>query len=346
MAEPTPALRVEGVCKSFGATAVLDGVDLVVPQGAIVAVLGPSGGGKTTLLRIVAGFEEPDAGTVTIDGTLVAGRGVSTAAERRRVGVVPQEGALFPHLDVAGNVGFGLPRGTGRAARIDEVLALVGLPGAQRLRPHQLSGGQQHRVALARAIAPRPSLVLLDEPFAALDAGLRAQVRDEVLDALQTSRTTAVIVTHDQQEALSVADQVAVLLGGRMAQFAEPAVLYDEPASLAVATFVGEAVVLPGTATEGRVRCALGDLVLRTPATGSVTVVVRPEQIELCGDHQGVAGTVVSRSFFGHDGVVRVAIDGDAPTTVTARVHAARLPARRAGVRVRVVTPVSAYPPR
>jgi iron(III) transport system ATP-binding protein len=306
-----PALAVAGLAKSFGSLDVLRAVDLTVPTGSVTAVLGPSGGGKTTLLRIIAGFDEPDAGTVAIAGTTVASPGHALPPERRRVGVVPQEGALFPHLDVAGNVGFGLPRGAaGRAAgadRIAEVLELVGLPGLQRMRPHQLSGGQQHRVALARALAPRPALVLLDEPFSSLDAGLRAQVREEVLLALDASGTTAVVVTHDQQEALSIADQVAVLLDGRIAQTASPAALYDEPVSLAVATFVGDAIVLPGVASRGVATCALGHVALRAdaPQDGPVNVVVRPEQLELRADNEdsptsGAArGTVTSRSFFG-----------------------------------------------
>ncbi|MGD9705199.1 MAG: ABC transporter ATP-binding protein [Acidimicrobiia bacterium] len=345
----TPALVVAGLSKSFGRLAVLDGVDLVVPTGSVTAVLGPSGGGKTTLLRIIAGFEDPDSGTVTIAGAPVASATASVPPERRRVGVVPQEGALFPHLDVAGNVGFGLPRGAASVERVREVLDLVGLPGVERKRPHELSGGQQHRVALARALAPRPSLVVLDEPFSSLDAGLRVQVRDEVLLALERAKTTAVVVTHDQQEALSIADQVAVLLDGRVAQTADPATLYEQPASLAVATFVGEAIVLRGIADGAHAMCALGSVPLRSgsPRSGPVFVVVRPEQVDLlpvvpyAAPPDGVTGNVVSRSFFGHDGVVRVALD-DA-TVVSVRVHAARLPRRGATVALHVDAPVSAF---
>lgn len=347
----TPALVVSGLRKSFGRHRVLDGVDLTVSAGSVIAVLGPSGGGKTTLLRIVAGFEAPDDGTVVLAGRLVAGAGLSVPPERRKVGVVPQEGALFPHLDVAGNVGFGLPRGGRSAERVAEVLELVGLPGSQRKRPHQLSGGQQHRVALARALAPRPSLVVLDEPFSSLDAGLRAQVRDEVLYALRASGTTAIVVTHDQQEALSVADQVAVLLGGRIAQTADPATLYGSPASLAVATFVGDAVVMPAEIDDGRARCSLGALALcpGAPDRGPATLVIRPEQVELhepagrqVGDGRcAVTATVVSSSYFGHDGIVRVRLaDG---VVVTARLHAGRLPAEGTRVSVGVASPVCAF---
>ncbi len=348
-----PALELRALRKAYGRNVVLDGVDLVVPRGGIAAVLGPSGGGKTTLLRIVAGFEHPDAGEVLLNGRVVAGPEVNVPAEQRRVGVVPQEGALFPHLDVAGNVGFGLPRGHASRERIAEVLELVGLPGSQRARPNQLSGGQQHRVALARALAPRPQIVVLDEPFSSLDAGLRAEVREEVMLALQAAATTAIVVTHDQQEALSVADQVAVLLDGRVAQSADPETLYNLPASLAVATFVGEAVVLAGEVdSDGRIVCALGSLIIRggTRSAGTVDVVVRPEQIDvlapgfaraLSGAGEGIAGTVVSRSFFGHDGVVRVLVGNS--TVVTARLHVAHLPTPGSAVVLRVNSPVSVF---
>jgi len=340
-----PALELRGLTKSFGPRRVLDGVDLTVAHGSVTAILGPSGGGKTTVLRIIAGFEVPDSGTVAIDGVTVAAPTVNLPPERRRVGVVPQEGALFPHLDIAGNVGFGLPRNDDRADRIAEVLDLVGLPGIQRMRPHQLSGGQQHRVALARALAPRPSIVVLDEPFSSLDAGLRAQVREEVLAALQQARTTAIIVTHDQQEAISVADQVAVLLHGRIAQSADPVTLYEEPGSLDLATFVGEAVVLPGEFDGKHVRSGLGVLDVHLggsrPAVGPVYVVVRPEQIEIGDCEQEVGGMVTSRIFYGHDGIVRIRLaDG---SIVTARVQAARLPAPGSAVAVSVRGPVSVF---
>ncbi|MCX6521137.1 MAG: ABC transporter ATP-binding protein [Actinobacteria bacterium] len=363
-----PALEVRGVTKSFGTTSVLDGVDLVVPVGSITAVLGPSGGGKTTLLRIVAGFERPDAGTVSIGGTRVADHERSMPPELRRVGVVPQEGALFPHLSVAGNVGFGLDRDERRSGRIAEVLELVGLPGIEHKRPHELSGGMQHRVALARALAPRPAIVMLDEPFSSLDAGLRAQVRGEVLEALKVSGATAVIVTHDQLEALSIADQVAVLLGGRIAQAADPTQVYHLPASLEVGTFVGDAVVLPGEFVSGHrpdvavVRCALGDLDAGIVTTTAMTpgdaidVLVRPEQLAVhdddhderpvgaSADSPGARGTVVGRQYYGHDAVVMVRLD--AGPTVTARLQTSRLPVAGSAVHVRATERVVAFPRR
>ncbi len=355
-----PVLSVHDVHKSFGAHHVLDGIELEVHAGDIVAVLGPSGCGKTTLLRLIAGFDQLDSGTITIDGRIVAagerGSTVSLPPERRRVGVVPQEGALFPHLDVAGNVGFGLNRGPVAAARVAEVLGLVGLSGhLQHQRPHELSGGQQQRVAIARALAPNPSLVLLDEPFSSLDAAMRSQVRDEVFDVLRAAGATAILVTHDQQEALSVADRVAVLIGGRVAQFGEPAQLYATPSTLQVATFVGEAVVLPGTAQGQQVTCALGTLTTRAgdPTSGPVQVVVRPEQVAIAqpgatpGALHGrvpptsVSGTVVGRSYFGHDGLVRVAL-GEG-VTVACRTAAGELPTRGTQVRAWVTSPVMAF---
>ncbi len=276
------ALRIAGVSKAFGRSPVLVDVDIEVEEGSITAVLGPSGSGKTTLLRLVAGFDRPDTGSITVGDALVAGPGTFVAPERRRVGIVPQEGALFPHLDVARNIGFGLQRGPGRSDRIAECLALVGLDGFERRRPDQLSGGQQQRVALARALAPHPSLVLLDEPFSALDAALRPQVRADVVAALRADGATAVVVTHDRDEALAMADQVVVLIDGRVEQAADPATLYRSPASGVVAAFIGEGQVVAGQRVGDRVRTPLGefpvDRASRAP-DGEVDVVLRPEPV-------------------------------------------------------------------
>ncbi len=344
------ALTVAGVRKRFAATDVLHGIELTVPAGSVTAVLGPSGCGKTTLLRLIAGFERLDAGHIAVGGVTVADTTthVSLPPERRRVGIVPQEGALFPHLDVAGNIGFGLARGPQAQARVQELLALVGLAGMGRQRPDQLSGGQQQRVALARALAPRPSLILLDEPFSSLDAALRNQVRDEVFDVLRAEQATAVLVTHDQQEALSVADQVAVLLGGRIAQCADPNTLYEAPADLAVATFIGEAVVVDGVVERGVVRTALGTHALRpgAPPAGPVEVVVRPEQIEVVPVQVdgGAAAVVTGRSFYGHDGVARLQVAGIG-SAVSARLPAGHLPERGASVWLKVRGADSAVAP-
>ncbi|HET8640919.1 MAG TPA: ABC transporter ATP-binding protein [Pseudonocardiaceae bacterium] len=305
-------LIVRGLTKSFGALSVLRGVDLTVPQGSLAAVLGPSGCGKTTLLRIVAGFDNPDAGEVVVGGRPVAGRGRPVPPERRSVGVVPQEGALFPHLSVAANVGFGLPRGRSSRARVDEMLELVGLGGLGSRMPNELSGGQQQRVAVARALAPAPALVLLDEPFSALDTGLRAAVREDVRVALHSANATAVLVTHDQQEALSMATLVAVLQGGRIVQAAPPADLYTRPADLDVASFVGEAVVLPATLRrDGTAECTLGAVPVAGGSHADATtgtVLLRPEQIVLGPAGTGVPARVTGVHFYGHDTLVELAV--------------------------------------
>lgn len=300
-------LVVSGLEKGFGASRVLRGLDLTVAPGSLCAVLGPSGCGKTTLLRVVAGFEMAEHGTVTIDGRTVSGPGVSVPTERRRVGVVPQEGALFPHLPVAGNVGFGLSRSARRRGRVEELLELVGLAGFGARMPVELSGGQQQRVALARALAPDPALVLLDEPFSSLDTGLRAALREDVRAALRTTGATAVLVTHDQQEALSIADTVAVMRDGVMVQVAPPSELYSAPGDVGVATFVGEAVVLPAVLRGGRAHTVLGDLPIRGGATGeSGTVVIRPEQVVLELSGAGVPARVRATVYYGHDALVQL----------------------------------------
>ncbi|MGN9776653.1 ABC transporter ATP-binding protein [Micromonospora sp. H33] len=308
-----------GVVKRYGAVTALAGVDLTVPSGLLTAVLGPSGCGKTTLLRCLAGFERLDGGEIRIDGTRVAGAGRHVPTHRRRIAVVPQEGALFPHLSVADNVAYGLDRAARRGDRVEEVLTLVGLAGYGDRMPHQLSGGQQQRVAVARALAPRPSVVLLDEPFSALDAGLRAGLRHDVREALRADGATGVLVTHDQGEALSVADRVVVLRAGRVVQAGTPTTVYREPADEWVAGFVGDAVLLPAVVEDGGARTALGVLpVAGKAAAGRVTVLVRPEQVRLATGPGPITATVLRHDFHGHDALVGLRLaDG---TRVTARI--------------------------
>ncbi|MDW8807092.1 ABC transporter ATP-binding protein [Streptomyces scabiei] len=310
------ALRIEGLTKSYGPDApVLRGLGLTAPSGSLVAVLGPSGCGKTTMLRVVAGFLRADAGTVRLGDRVLGSPGVHLPPERRRIGIVPQEGALFPHLDVARNVAFGL-KGADRIerrARTEEMLDLVGLAGYGDRMPHELSGGQQQRVSLARALAPRPQLVLLDEPFNALDSALRAGVRADVRAALRATGATAVLVTHDQQEALSTADLVAVVHAGRVVQCDTPQDLYRRPANPWVAAFVGEAVLLPGaTSGDGAADTALGRVPLTGPPTGTRegTVLLRPEQLRLTvPDADGaVPGRVTDIRYYGHDAMVTVTV--------------------------------------
>jgi iron(III) transport system ATP-binding protein len=312
MLENPLALRCIGVSRRFGQTLAVDAVTLDVPTGAFASLLGPSGCGKTTLLRIIAGLERPDAGTVEIDGREVDGPSGHLAPEERSVGMVFQAHALFPHLDIGRNVAFGLRDldRTARRRRVAEVLELVGLTGLERRMPAQLSGGQQQRVALARALAPSPSLLLLDEPFSSLDAALRATVREEVRSILQTAGQTALLVTHDQEEALSITDRVGVMFDGRLHQIADPETLYREPATRQVAGFVGDADLVAGTrAASFMVDTPFGRLPTAAPVTSEqVTVVVRPENVDLRAEVDGPA-TVRHVTFYGHDTLVEVVLE-------------------------------------
>ena len=310
-------VAVTGLYKAFGTHPVLTGVDLEVPAGSLTAILGPSGSGKTTLLRLMAGFDRADAGAIMIGDVLVDGPGVHVPPERRRIGYVPQEGSLFPHLTVEANVGFGLAARERRGGKVASMLEAVGLGGFGKRYPHQLSGGQQQRVALARALAIEPAVVLLDEPFASLDANLRASVRADVQEIFRRAGTTAVLVTHDQDEALSVADQVAALRNGRIAQCATPEELYCRPADPELASFVGDANLLEGVLNGGVVKTLLGNLLLDAAAVtatgaGQVTVLIRPEQIELETSADGVPGRVTACGYHGHDAVVHVQPERDA----------------------------------
>ena len=344
------SLTITGVTRSFGATRAVDEVTLHVPHGSFTAVLGPSGCGKTTLLRLIAGFLVPESGTIAFGDELVAGDGVRPVPpQTRRVGYVPQEGALFPHLDVAANIAFGLPRGARTDAsghdRVAEMLDLVELPTSFRdRRPDELSGGQQQRVALARSLAPRPAVVLLDEPFSSLDASLRGSTARAVRRALEASNTTAVLVTHDQDEALSLADQVAVMRAGRLVQAGSPSQVYLSPSDPQVAEFVGRAVVLPGTAYDAHATCALGEVVLTEPARGDVSLMIRPEQVFVDMTHDdGARGTVEQVSYYGHDCAVQVRLDDG--TSVLSRTSGVVRPAAGDTVHLRVTGLVLAFRP-
>jgi iron(III) transport system ATP-binding protein len=302
-------IRLDGVTKRFGDVVALDSASLCVESGEVMALLGPSGCGKTTLLRLVAGFETPDEGTVELAERPVAGDGVWSPPERRKVGMVFQDYALFPHLTVAENVGFGVRRGD-RARKVPMLLALVDLCGLGDRYPHELSGGQQQRVALARALAPSPEVVLLDEPWSNVDPQLRETLRNELTGILRPLGVTAVIVTHDREDAFSLADRIAVLRDGRIVQTGTPEELYFRPRDRWVAEFVGTGNVLTGQVDDGVVRTAIGAF----PANGasgasSVQVLVRPELVELAPDPAGSA-EVVAREFRGHDVFYRVRLDG------------------------------------
>jgi iron(III) transport system ATP-binding protein len=342
------ALVIRQVTKSFGPVQALAGVDLDVPAESLTAVLGPSGCGKTTLLRLIAGFAAPDSGTIAFGDQQVSGPGESLPPQRRRVGYVPQEGALFPHLDVAANITFGLSRAARRSRqRLDELLDLVELDHRVATRyPHELSGGQQQRVALARALAPRPSIVLLDEPFSSLDAALRLGTARAVAHALHAARATAVLVTHDQDEALSLADQVAVMRDGRLVQAAAPDTIYTRPADPAVAAFVGAAVLIPATVRGTNAECGLGTLVVQPGSIqGPVQLVIRPEQIQILTDPTpvGVPASVAEVTYYGHDATVRLHLE-QGGVEVVARVMGTDTPDPGARVRLAVNGAVAAYP--
>ncbi len=297
---------MRGVHKAFGPAPVLDGVDLDVPAGTVVALLGPSGCGKTTLLRVIAGLERPDAGTVSVAGRVLAGPRAHVPPERRRVGMVFQDWALFPHLTVAGNVGFGLPKAERGSRRVHDTLEMVGLGGLADRMPSTLSGGQQQRVALARALANRPAVILLDEPFSNLDASLRHQIRLEVQRLLSDLGVTSLFVTHQQEEAFVVGQEVAVMLDGVVVQQGAPAALYETPATIEVARFVGDANFLRGIATADKAETCIGPVPLDRDHSGDVEVMVRPEQV---GIYAGDDGTVEHVEFYGHDSIYLVALD-------------------------------------
>jgi iron(III) transport system ATP-binding protein len=303
-------IRIDDVSKSYGDTTAVRGARLCVERGEVVALLGPSGCGKTTLLRLIAGFELPDAGTVEIAGRRVAGAGAWVPPERRRVGMVFQDYALFPHLTVAENVGFGLPR-RGRAHRVPHLLALVGLAGLERRFPHELSGGQQQRVAVARALAPSPDLILLDEPWSNVDPHLRGELREEVASILKPLDVTVVLVTHDREEAFSLADRIALMRDGTVVAEGSPEDLYLAPSSRWAAEFVGSGNFLLGRVEGELVHTSLGVFPANGAggSTSAVHVLVRPELLELSPDPAGPA-EVVGREFRGHDVFYRVRLDG------------------------------------
>ncbi|MBV6271489.1 ABC transporter ATP-binding protein [Alcaligenaceae bacterium CGII-47] len=323
--------------KHYNAIPVLDHIELTIEHGCVLALLGPSGCGKTTLLRLIAGFERPDTGTIALDQRIVATGLTSLPPEKRGIGYVPQEGALFPHLNVEDNIRYGLRPHTHHQARVEEILALTNLQGLGKRFPHELSGGQQQRVALARALAPDPSLILLDEPFNALDLDLRRNMCEDVVSVLRRTGTTTVLVSHDPGEAFSVADQVAVMQGGVMMQCARPEQVYWQPASPAVARLTGTSIFMDGQCTEGTATCALGRLPLYpqcATVTGSALIMLRPEQVvPLPSTHQPKVH--VSRSRFrGDHTLLDLELDGfcfslrtsslDAPTAdsdISLKVH-------------------------
>jgi iron(III) transport system ATP-binding protein len=310
-------LKLDSLRKTYGAVAALAGVTLCVASGSRTAIVGPSGCGKTTLLRLIAGFEVPDAGAILLEGEVMADAQGQVPAHLRNIGIVAQDGCLFPHLSVADNIGFGLKTDReARHVRAAELMEMVGLDRGMLLRkPDQLSGGQQQRVALARALAREPRLMLLDEPFSALDTGLRVATRKAVTEVLSAAGITTILVTHDQQEALAFADQLAVMRAGQLAQVGTPREVYARPVDAATASFLGEAIVLPAQVKGSLAHSALGALPVEAgDLEGNVNILLRPEQISVqrAHDQDLVAnGTIGDVAFGGSTCDTQVMLDGN-----------------------------------
>ncbi len=340
-------IELRAVSKTYASAgkgvAALNAISLTLRRGRLLALLGPSGCGKTTALRLIAGLEAPDAGEIWLNGQCVAGPSDWVPPEQRNIGMVFQDYALFPHLTARENIRFALQRESPAAKerRVNEMLALVGLDGKGDRYPHQLSGGEQQRVALARALAPGPSVVLLDEPFSNLDAALRKEMREEVRRILTLAGATTLFVTHDQEEALSIADAVAVMSRGSILQTGAPQEIYLRPARREIAEFVGEANFLPGTGEGDYAICALGALALAQPASGPVTLILRPEALLIEPDARGPA-RVERVVFFGHDQLVRLCGPGGLALMARTLPHTRVEPGMTVSVTVR--EPVMAYP--
>lgn len=304
------SVHVQGLTKRFGAVQALKNVDLSIEAGQIHVLLGPSGCGKTTLLRSIAGFERPDEGRIDIGDRTVHGPSTYVAPEHRAIGMVFQDYALFPHLSVEKNVAFGVRDKSAREQRVVECLGLTKMSAHRKKMPHALSGGEQQRIALARALAPGPGLILLDEPFSNLDAKLRVQIRGEIKSILRKVGSTAVFVTHDQEEALSLADTISVMAQGQLIQSASPRQLYQRPKTLEIAQFVGQANVIEGEGQGAIAETILGPLKLYEEMSGPLSILIRPEQISVAADEAG-EWTVKESEFLGDRQVLRLTSKAD-----------------------------------
>jgi iron(III) transport system ATP-binding protein len=326
--------------KRFGRTVAVNGATLEVQRGEVVALLGPSGCGKTTLLRLIAGFERAEAGAIELARRTLSSPSVFVPPDKRRVSMVFQDFALFPHLSVGSNVAFGLPKGR-KPSAVDELLEMVGLSGLWHRMPHQLSGGQQQRVALARALAAEPELVLLDEPFSNLDPSVRARVRAEVRQLIGSFGITAVFVTHDQEEALSLAGHVAVMIDGTVLQTGTPFEIYTRPASREVGEFVGHANFLPADAHDSVARCEIGAIKIDNGRNGPVDLMLRAEALALTED--GAPAEVVSSEYYGHDQMVSARLSSGRIVRIRLLSSERFEPGQRVGVAAR--GPALAFPP-
>ena len=325
-AQVTPVVRCSGVTKRYGAVAAVDDLSFALQPGEILSILGPSGSGKTTVLRLIAGFESPDRGEIRIQGRVVSGPAVHVPPNRRNVGMVFQEYALFPHLTVAQNVSFGLRRMSRqeRERRLAEVLGLVRLGGLEDRYPHELSGGQQQRVALARTIAPRPITVLLDEPFSNLDAGMRRRLRQEVADILRAHTIATVFVTHDREEAFAMADRIGVMNDGHLEQLDTPDRIYHAPATPFVAQLAGTCDFLPGEVRDGVVVTEIGNVPYASadgplPEASPVDLLVHPDDLQVLPHPEGTA-VIQAREFRGGETILVVRLPSGA--TVRCRQRA------------------------
>ncbi|WP_330983857.1 MULTISPECIES: ABC transporter ATP-binding protein [Enterobacterales] len=296
-------IELSGISKTFGQTTVLDDINLKVKAASRTAIVGPSGSGKTTLLRILAGFEIPDGGHITLGDKVLFDPNTFIPAHERGIGFVPQEGALFPHMKVGDNIAYGL-KGSKEEnrLRVAELMELVSLDTRLASHwPHEISGGQQQRVALARALAQKPALMLLDEPFSALDTGLRAATRKATADLLEQAGVASILVTHDQQEALSFASQIAVIRHGRFTQVGSPVDVYSQPVDEETALFLGDALIFPAQVNGGVARCCLGDISVSNPQhTGERRIMLRPEQLMITAAHQQPTAIISEVDFTGH----------------------------------------------
>jgi len=335
-------LDLAGVCVRYGATVAVDGISFSLEEGEIGCLVGPSGCGKTSLLRAIAGFEPVANGSIMLADTMASAPCWNLAPHRRSVGMLFQDFALFPHLSAAGNIAFGL-RGWGKRAiseRVEELLALVGLEGMGPRYPHELSGGQQQRVALARALAPRPRVLLLDEPFSSQDIERRAQLAQEVRQILRREHVTALLVTHDQNEAFAMADHIGVMNHGHLHQWADPYALYHEPADLFVADFIGHGALLAAEVRDAeQLETPLGTLHGRIPTHfrhgDAVYLLVRPDDI-LHDDTSEQRATVVNRTFRGADFLYTLALDDGEEVLCLSPSHHDHPIGERMGIRLEI----------